>query len=277
MRGGSQSILVRASDGHSYVVKSISNPQGRRSVINDLVASVLAAEIGLPVAVTEIVEATEQFIGKNHLQHQGRGNTWDWPIGLQLGSQTPVDPDRQAMFDYVPVNMLGITSNIDAALGCWLFDAWTGNGDSAQAVFYRKKRGQRGAKPYAFIKIDHGFCFGCREWLCHDLRREPVFFQDEAMPLCAGMGDFEPYLSRIAALSLEHILESASSVPGAWWESKEELGQFLKMLTQLHRRASQLESIVHSCWPTGVLPRLLARAVGSEKEPYARTTKQRQG
>jgi hypothetical protein len=266
MRGGSQSILVRASDGHSYVVKSINNPQGRHSVINDLVATALAAEIGLPVAVTKIVEITEQFILQNCLQHEVGGQKSDWLSGLQFGAQTPVDPDRHPMFDYAPVNVLGLTSNIDAALGCWLFDAWTGNGDSAQAVFYRKKRGQRGARPYAFIKVDHGFCFGCDEWVCRDLRREPVFFQRIAMPLCTGLGDFEPYLSRIRDLSLNRILASASTVPKAWWKNQDEPSQFSEMLTRLYRRAGQLEIIAHTCWPSDLLRNSFPRATGLERD-----------
>jgi hypothetical protein len=56
MRGGAQSHLMRATDGHFYVVKFQNNPQHPRVLANEMLATRLAERIGLPVASTEIVE-----------------------------------------------------------------------------------------------------------------------------------------------------------------------------------------------------------------------------
>jgi hypothetical protein len=45
MRGGAQSHLMRASDGHLYVVKFQDNPQHTRSLVNELLATRLAHKI----------------------------------------------------------------------------------------------------------------------------------------------------------------------------------------------------------------------------------------
>jgi len=40
MRGGAQAHLLEADDGHFYVVKFKNNPQHRRILVNELVASI---------------------------------------------------------------------------------------------------------------------------------------------------------------------------------------------------------------------------------------------
>lgn len=59
MRGGAQAHLMRADDGHFYVVKFQNNPQHLRVLANELLATRLAESVGLPVPVTEIVMVQE--------------------------------------------------------------------------------------------------------------------------------------------------------------------------------------------------------------------------
>ena len=47
MRGGAQSHLMLASDGNLYVVKFSNNPQHVRVLANELLATRLAAAVGL--------------------------------------------------------------------------------------------------------------------------------------------------------------------------------------------------------------------------------------
>jgi len=62
MRGGAQAHLMRADDGHFYVVKFQNNPQHLRVLANELLATRLAESVGLPVPVTDIVEVREWLI-----------------------------------------------------------------------------------------------------------------------------------------------------------------------------------------------------------------------
>jgi hypothetical protein len=55
MRGGSQSHLLRCSDGEYYVVKFQNNPQGARTLVNEMLGAALAARLDLPAPETAIV------------------------------------------------------------------------------------------------------------------------------------------------------------------------------------------------------------------------------
>jgi hypothetical protein len=62
MRGGAQAHLMRADDGHFYVVKFQNNPQHLRVLANELLATRLAESVGLPVPMTDIVIVQEWLI-----------------------------------------------------------------------------------------------------------------------------------------------------------------------------------------------------------------------
>jgi hypothetical protein len=62
MRGGAQAQLMRCSDDGYYVVKFQNNPQGTRILANELLATRLAARIGLPTPVAAVVEVREELI-----------------------------------------------------------------------------------------------------------------------------------------------------------------------------------------------------------------------
>ena len=63
MRGGAQSHLMRCSDGHYYVVKFQNNPQHMRILVNELLATRLAARLGLPTTPVAMVEVSPELIG----------------------------------------------------------------------------------------------------------------------------------------------------------------------------------------------------------------------
>src|SRR4030081_3727056 len=87
MRGGAQAHLMRADDGHFYVVKFQNNPQHLRVLANELLATRLAEGVGLPVPVTDIVEVREWLIKK---AAEGRvdlaGLSSHCKAGLQFGA-----------------------------------------------------------------------------------------------------------------------------------------------------------------------------------------------
>ena len=88
MRGGAQGQLMLGADGHAYVVKFQNNPQHRRVLANEFLASRLALAVGLaaPEAVlmdvsSWLVENTPELeidLGRTHIRCQP---------GLQFGSR----------------------------------------------------------------------------------------------------------------------------------------------------------------------------------------------
>ena len=77
MRGGAQAHLMRCADGSDeyYVVKFQNNPQGVRILANELLATRLAARMGLPVPGAAVVEVREELIEQTEdlVMQLGRG------------------------------------------------------------------------------------------------------------------------------------------------------------------------------------------------------------
>src|ERR1044071_7800014 len=81
MRGGAQSHLLEADDGNWYVVKFRNNPQHRRVLVNELVASVLLDYLRIPAPEPALVDVSAAFL-KLHPE-----------IGFLSGSQQiPAEP-----------------------------------------------------------------------------------------------------------------------------------------------------------------------------------------
>src|SRR5215813_12679896 len=93
MRGGAQAHLMRAEDGHFYVVKFQCNPQHLRVLANELLATRLAERVGLPVPVTEIVKVEGWLIENTpELRTDMAGFARPCKSGLQFGARYVCDP-----------------------------------------------------------------------------------------------------------------------------------------------------------------------------------------
>jgi len=130
MRGGAQSHLMRAFDGNFYVVKFLNNPQHPRVLVNEWIATHLAARIGLPVPVPVVVDVGEWLIRKTPELHiQLGGHIAPRQAGSQFGSQYVINPIEGHVFDYMPESLLrpsaGRVRNIEVFAGMLAFDKWS--------------------------------------------------------------------------------------------------------------------------------------------------------
>jgi hypothetical protein len=62
MRGGAQGQLMLGEDGHAYVVKFQNNPQHTRVLVNEFLASRLAAAVGLSTPEVELIEVNPWLV-----------------------------------------------------------------------------------------------------------------------------------------------------------------------------------------------------------------------
>src|SRR6185436_9479504 len=65
MRGGAQAHLLEADDGHWYVVKFRNNPQHRRILVNELIASVFLEYLKIASPETRLIHVTPDFLASN--------------------------------------------------------------------------------------------------------------------------------------------------------------------------------------------------------------------
>src|SRR5579872_6730548 len=107
MRGGAQSHLIQASDGHYYIVKFRNNPQHRRILVNELIASEILSYLQITAPAVELIEVPPDFFVENpdaSIQLGTRNLRPD--SGWAFGSRHPGDPNTTAVYDFVPDSLL---------------------------------------------------------------------------------------------------------------------------------------------------------------------------
>ena len=224
MRGGAQAHLMRASDGHFYVVKFQNNPQHLRVLANELLATRLAERVGLPVPVTEVIEVREWLIeNTSELRMEVSLHPVPCKAGLQFGARYVCDPSEAQVFDYLPESMLDNVKNHEAFAGMLALDKWLGNANGRQAVFWKKARERK----YNVSFIDQGYCFNAGEWDFPDSPLRGVYARNCVYKDVRGWDAFEPWLSRIEKLDPEIVREIAGAIPPEWvghdWQALEKL------------------------------------------------------
>ena len=254
MRGGTQSHLMRCSDKQYYVVKFKNNPQGIRILANELLASILASKLGLPVAETAIVDVDAQLIRHTEeLVIQLEHGRVPCRSGLCFGSRYPCDPvsDSSCLppaVDLMPTDLLYKVSNITDFVGMLVFDKWTGNTDDRQSVFLR-----HGQSSYRAWMIDHGSCFNGMEWNFPDRPRRGVYFRGLVYDEIRELKAFDWWISRIEQEMTESVLASAlEAIPPEWYAYDE--CSILRLLNMLDQRRTILRALIRATATT--LPKL---------------------
>lgn len=242
MRGGSQSHLMRCSDDHCYVVKFQNNPQHRRVLVNELLATRLAALLGLPTTTGAVIDVSEELIRlTDDLRIEMPRQRIPCQAGLQFGSRYLGDPRRQAVFDFLPDERLSQVVNLHDFAGMLVFDKWTCNTDWRQALFFRRGEGQS----YATVMIDHGFCFNCGEWNFPDAPLRGVYDRRAVYAEIRILKDFDPWLSRLESeFNLELLFEAGNGIPPEWYEF--DTASFHDLLKRLDSRRKLVRQLLQT-------------------------------
>jgi len=265
MRGGAQAHLMRCDDGGYYIVKFQNNPQHLRILANEMLATRLAARMGLCVPQVEVVEVRPELIAytSDLVVQLGIGRT-PCSAGKQFGSQFPGHPARMTVHDFLPDEQLGGVQNLPDFLGIFVFDKWTCNTNGRQAIFFRELEDRAGQGPlagtimgtppyggaYVAMMIDHGFCFNAGEWDFPDAPLRGLYARHRVYQGVAGMESFEPWLSRLDKHMTESALgEEASHIPPEWyaddWFSLE------RLIERLYDRRKRVRELILSARNSG--------------------------
>ncbi len=272
MRGGAQAHLMRCDDGGYYIVKFQNNPQHLRILANEMLATRLAARLGLCVPQVEVVEVRPELIAytADLVMQLGLGRK-PCAAGKQFGSQFPGHPARMAVYDFLPDEQLCAVRNLSDFLGIFVFDKWTCNTNGRQAIFFREP--EEGAAriavagpgtpenavqvsptyatcPYTAMMIDHGFCFNAGEWDFPDAPLRGLYARHSVYQGVAGMDAFEPWLERLDKHMTEAALgEEAGHIPPEWyaddWTALEQL------IERLYARRKRVRDLILSARNSG--------------------------
>jgi hypothetical protein len=216
MRGGSQSHLMRCSDGNYYVVKFQNNPQHRRILVNELLGTSLAARLGLPTAPIAIIDVPKDLILLTpDLCVEMPHSRIPCLPGLQFGSSYIGDPHHLSMLDFASDKHILDASNLRDFVGMLVFDLWTSNTDGRQVIFRRPNVGT----PHQVWMIDQGFCFNAGEWNFPDTPRKYMYLHKAVYERVQGIESFEPWLDWLeSSIGMGMLLKVAQDIPPEWYE-----------------------------------------------------------
>ena len=276
MRGGAQAHLMRCDDEAYYIVKFQNNPQHFRILANEMLATRLAARLGLCVPQVEVVEVRPEIIAytPDLVMQLGLGRKPCAP-GKQFGSQFPGHPAQMTVHDFLPDEQLLAVRNLSDFLGVLVLDKWTCNTNGRQAIFFRDPADVAGmgsapgaenparsdttggytaagytAVGYTAMMIDFGFCFNAGEWDFPDAPLRGLYTRQHVYQGVSGMDAFEPWLSRLEQQMTERVLgEEAAQIPPEWydgdWDALEQL------IERLDRRRVRVRELIFSARNSG--------------------------
>ena len=215
LRGGSQSHLLRASDGASYVTKFQNNPQHIRVLANELLATRLGLALGLPMAPVKVIEVSDWLVEHTpEMRIQVGGLEIPCQSGKQLASLYVGAEGPGLTVDYLPPELLDGVSNLADFARVLVLDKWTCNADGRQAIFSLKTARSR---QYRATFIDQGYCFNAGEWTLPDFPLRGVYGNNSVYQLVTGWETFEPALSGAEEMDAQTIWQCAADIPEEWY------------------------------------------------------------
>ena len=227
------------ADEHLYVVKFQNNPQHRRVLANEFLASRLARAAGLTAPEVELVDVSQWLIDNTAELEMDLGRTKiKCKSGLQFGSRFVGGLMPGQVMDYLPEEQLAEVRNLAEFAGILALDKWTGNANGRQAVFTKRQRERR----YQAVFIDFGYCFHAGEWRFEDSPLRGVYYRNDVYREIAGWNSFEPWLTRLETMPAETVFAAAGEVPPEWYGG--DLGEMEALVEKLLARRSRIRELV---------------------------------
>jgi hypothetical protein len=256
MRGGAQAHLLEADDGCCYVVKFRNNPQHRRILVNELLCSEFLEYLKISAPRTAFIRLTPEFLAANPEVHLTLGAARiQVEPGWHFGSRYPGDPERTAVYDFLPDALLGQVANMEDFRAILVFDKWAGNADGRQCVFYRAmvRRGEAGGRPgFVARMIDHGFAFDGPNWSFADSPIQGLYPRRMVYDPVRSLDDFQPWLGQVVHFPEEVMDRAWKRIPPDWIEGEEDALQ--QLLERLFERRGRLPDLIAACRSARVNP-----------------------
>ncbi len=252
MRGGSHACLLRCSDKAHYVVKVQNNPQGKRILANELLGTLLAKKLSLPVAEPAVVNVSKDFIlaSSEMVIREGRSST-PMESGRCFGSRVPRHGEPSSsrisplefVHEVIPGKQFNLLGNVADVAGMLVFDKWTCNTDGRQTIFVQ----DGDTESYSAVMIDQGFCFNGPEWRFPDSLLHCIGLYHSVYDRIPGFSNFEPWLEILENFIDRDVLASvAQEIPPEWYHDDHD--SLRRLLDWLDLRRMRVADSVFSVW-----------------------------
>jgi len=229
------------ADGKLWVVKFQNNPQHRRVLANELLATRLAAAAGLTVPETAVVEVSQWLIENTPALEIDLGRTRvRCESGLQFGARYMGGTMPGQVVDYLAEEELLEIRNLGEFAGILALDKWTDNANGRQAVFVRKARERR----YTACFIDQGYCFHAGEWRFEDVPLRGVYPRNCVYAGIRGWACFEPWLTRMETMDAAVVWRAAEEIPPEWYGG--DMGELEVLVEKLMARRGRIRELIEA-------------------------------
>jgi hypothetical protein len=248
MRGGAQAHLLEVDDGHWYVVKFLNNPQHRRILVNELLATAFLEYLKIASPETALIHVSAAFLAANPEIHLTLGSRHiAVEPGWHFGSRYPGDPARTAVYDFLPDALLPKVVNLEDFRAILVFDKWVANADGRQSVFYRAmvRCGEGGKPGFVARMIDHGFAFNGPNWDFPDSAMQGLYARKLVYESVGSLDDFQPWLDLVTHFPEEVLDRAWKSVPPDWLDGEEDA--FDQLLERLQERCKRVPDLIEAC------------------------------
>ena len=251
MRGGAQAHLLACDDNRFYVVKFRNNPQHRRILVNEWVASVFLRYLEISSPDTAIVNVSEQFLKANPDVSIQLGSRAVPPEpGWHFGSCYPGEPGRVSVYDFIPDILLQKVENLPDFLAVLAFDKWMGNADSRQSIFFRARvrhyvpalRSSPEKMGFVASMMDHGYVFDGPHWAFPESPLQGLYFRPIVYQNVRGLDDFQPCLDRIVHFPEEVVDDALKQLPPQWLNGDRAVLE--SILTKLMNRRRRVPDLI---------------------------------
>jgi hypothetical protein len=243
VRGGSQAYLVQGNDGRKYIGKFKDNPQGTRTLINEWLGHWFFRKLGVTTPDITILNLSPAVATEADLHFQIGDRKIPVAPGRHFGSLCPVDPDRVAIFDFLPSTCLQRVVNPEDFAKGLVIDTLLAQTDIRQCIFVKDRSRTNANLMFRAHMIDHGGIFGGGQWALVDLSepRRPLH------PGIYSLFDFKSVCQRTIQetreITANDLMDVIQSVPCDWFcaGNRDELK---KLCAKVLTRRVRLESIL---------------------------------
>jgi hypothetical protein len=227
------------------VVKFTNNPQHLRTLVNEIIATLCANQIGITTPELCLVHIDQSF-ATNHaddLKIETRHRSVPVQAGIHLGSCHPRTVEGPAVVhDYMPSALHHHVTNLEEFVGVFVLDKWMANSDGRQAIFVSLKEPDQKSARYQVQMIDHGFSLGGSSWRFADAPLAGRYLNQTVYSAVTSLADFEPWIGRIRAIDESFIKLIRRHIPQAWIAG--EIRQLTVLLERLISRKAKLISLI---------------------------------
>jgi hypothetical protein len=250
MRGPSRAELIQASDGERYVVKR-QGLQSNRVLVNELICALLLRDLGIATANPALIRSTRKS-GEDGIKNEAdlavpsatADSHWNF------GSRVPADPDKVALWDFLPDALLDQVVNLCDFVGAFVFDQWVAKIDRRQAVFIRSSAWPPGHSPFLnpsasgwlALLIGNTGAFGGIRWNLQSDAAQTRYDRLKVYQTVQSADSFAPWIERIQALASERIWQLQKHIPPEWIQGEEEALE--RLLGELIARRRQLPELM---------------------------------